>query len=76
MKKIYTVCTRDGITFYIEASSNPEAQHRANSSIIRKYFARMMLEALSHVISVELFHGPVHLIKHPVLDEEFFKANK
>jgi hypothetical protein len=68
----YTVRTRDGITYHIEASSTEEAFQRASSPAISKHIARMIQEAISHISSIEPHHGPKHLIKNIVFENEFF----
>lgn len=72
MKNIYTIRTRDGITFHIQASSYQEAQQRALSPVIGNYLSQMMREAVSHVSSVELHRGSNHLLKYPLIEESFF----
>lgn len=68
----YTVKTRDGITYHVEASSYQEAHQRASSPAIGRHIALMIQEAVRHVTTVEPFCGPKHLIKTPVFDNEFF----
>ena len=71
--RYYTIRTREGITFHLEASNEQEAWRRAKSPIIGNTLANMMREAVSNISSVELQHGPQHLMKYPVFDEEIFK---
>ena len=69
----YTVRTRAGITFTIEASSDQQAWQRANSPELGNNIANLMREAVSHVTSVEFHRGPTHLLKTPVFGKEIFK---
>ncbi len=58
---IYTVTTRSGITYRLEASSWDQAWTRARDPIIAAEIARMMGEALRDIASVEPFRGPSHI---------------
>lgn len=72
MKTIYQVRTSDGINFHIEASNYTEAKLRASSPAISKHIALMIQQALSNITSIEPHRGPIHLIKSPLFDDEFF----
>lgn len=72
MKSFYTVRTRDGITFHLEAANFKEAQQRASSPQISRHIALMIQEALSHVVSVEPHRGPKHTMRAVMFDNEFF----
>lgn len=59
---LYTVRTRSGITFLIEAGSSREAESRAHDPIITREISRLIRESLSQVESVEPHRGPTHLV--------------
>lgn len=58
---LYTVHTRVGITFLVEASSQAQAEYRAKHPAISRTIATMLDDALSAVDSVQPLRGPTHL---------------
>jgi hypothetical protein len=65
MKKrtfLYRIRTCAGVTFYLEAHTNSEAEQRAYNPAIAKTLVKMILDALSTVQSVEMHRGPDHLV--------------
>ncbi len=67
---IFTVRTKSGIKFHIEASSANEAEQRARHPVIVRELALMLSCALSEVDSVD---GPVHLLNDSlVFRDEIF----
>lgn len=58
---LYTVRTRSGITFLIEAGSSREADSRARDPVIAREISRLIRESLEQVESVEPHRGPHHL---------------
>ncbi len=59
---LYTVRTRSGITFHIEAGSSREAESRARDPAIARELSRLLREAVTQVDSVEPLRGPTHLL--------------
>lgn len=59
---LYTVRTRSGITFLIEAGSSREAESRARDPAIARELSRLMREAITQVECVEPHRGPTHLM--------------
>lgn len=70
---IYTVHTRSGVTFHIQASNHSEAKLRAESPAIGKYLAQLMQEAVRDIATIKPHHGPERLLKYPVFRNEVFK---
>lgn len=64
---IYTVRTRSGLTFHVEASNSQEAQLRAEDPVIGKTVANMLREALSQIESVEPHSGPERLAQNRLI---------
>jgi hypothetical protein len=70
---IYTVRTKSGIKFHIEASDAMEAEQRARHPAIVRELALMLSGALADVDSVEWHRGPVHrLNERLVFRDEIF----
>ncbi len=59
---LYTVRTRSGITFLIEAGSSREAESRARDPAIARELSRLLREAVTQVECVEPHRGPKHLL--------------
>ena len=57
---IYTVRTKSGIKFHIEASNATEAKQRSRHPAIVRELALMFSGILSDVDSVEWHRGPAH----------------
>ncbi len=72
-KSYFTVRTRAGIKFHVQAATEQEAKLRAQSPAINLYLARLMQEAVANIASVEPHRGPDHLLKYPTFNEEVFK---
>ena len=64
---IYTVRTKSGIKFYIEANNTREAEQRARHSAIAQELTLMINTAISEVESVEPHRGPSHLLTEKLL---------
>jgi len=69
--RLFTVKTQSGITFTVEAASLSDAWSRARSPVIAMRFSRMMVEAVSHIDSVEPLRGPSTRAAGPILTEGF-----
>lgn len=73
---IYTVRTRSGLTFHVEASNSQEAQQRAEDPVIGKIIANMLREALGQIDSVEPHRGPERLAQNRlVFRDDIFSHN-
>ena len=59
---MYSVRTRSGITFHIEASNQNQAEQRARDPAIARTLSRMILEAVSSIESVTPHRGPPRLL--------------
>ena len=59
---IYTVRTKSGIKFHIEAGNIHEAEQRARHPAIVRELTLMMSTAVSEVALVEPHRGPSHLL--------------
>lgn len=70
---LYTVRTAGGITFHIQAAGDREARERATSPLLARRLAELMIQAVSHVETIQLHRGPRHTARYPVFGEEFFK---
>lgn len=71
---IYTVLTKSGIKFHIEASNIHEAEQRARHPAIERELALMISTAISDVNSVEPHRGPTHLLAEKlVFRDNIFK---
>lgn len=70
--RIYTVRTATGIVFHVEAPDLQTAWDRATSPLIGQTLARLMREAVSSITQVEPHRGPMHAVRYPVFDENFF----
>lgn len=70
---IYTVITRAGISFHIEAANISEARLRAESPLVGKRLAQLMQQAVSDIASVEPHRGPERFLKYPIFSDEVFK---
>ena len=57
---IYTVLTKIGIKFYIEARNRHEAEQRARHPAIAREMTLMINRAISEVESVDVHCGPSH----------------
>ena len=64
---IYTVRTRSGITFHVEASNYREAHRRAEDPLIGRTIANMLREALRQIESVEPHRGPERLAQNRLI---------
>jgi len=71
--KIYTVKTRRGIVFHLEASNDHEARMRANSPQLGEHLAEMMRQAVAGVTSIEPLRGGPAQIKYPYFPGDFFE---
>ena len=69
---LYTVRTRQGLTYQIEALSPDEARRRASDPAIARHIAALMREALAQVAEVEPTRGPPRY-SGLVFEDEFFK---
>lgn len=71
---IYTVLTKSGIKFHIEASNIHEAKQRARHPAIERELANMISTAISEIDSVEPQCGPPHLLTEKlVFRDDIFK---
>lgn len=71
---IYTVHTRGGIRFHIEAMSNTEAEQRARHPAIERELARLLSHALADIDCITAHRGPSHLLdERLVFRDELFK---
>lgn len=70
--RLYTVRTRGGITFALEASTYDEALRRSTSPRIGLHLAHMMQEAVSQIASVNIYQGPCFRASAPVFEDSFF----
>jgi len=69
----YTIKTKAGIKFHIQASSELEAITRAQSPKIAEYLSRMMVLAVRDISTIEPHRGPVRLLQYPIFDDAIFK---
>ena len=69
---IYKVKAQNGITVLVQATTQNQAEQRAQSPLIVREFSWLVQQSLSQIISVEPLRGPQHLIKQLVFDDEFF----
>ena len=71
---LFTVRTKNGIKFHIEACSPLEAEQRARHPAIAREIATMLSTALADIESVEWHHGPRHLVNERlVFRDEIFR---
>ena len=68
---LYTVRTKQGLTYQIEALSPDEARRRATDPAIGRHIAILMKEALAQVAEVEPTRGPPRY-SGLVFEDEFF----
>ncbi|MEW5893697.1 MAG: hypothetical protein AB1697_11190, partial [Pseudomonadota bacterium] len=68
---IYTVRTRAGLIFHLEAASLSEAESRARSPVIGQVISRMIVEAVSQIEAIEPHRGPAH--NKLVFEDQFFQ---
>lgn len=64
---LFTVLTKSGIKFYIEASSRHEAEQRARHPAISRELSLMIIQAVSEVDSVEAHRGPPHRLSEKLV---------
>lgn len=68
---LYTVHTRSGIRFLIEADNLAQAETRARDPVIFRTLSAMLRQALSEIDHIEPYRGPQHLAERRLL----FKAD-
>ncbi|MFN3595588.1 MAG: hypothetical protein ACK4TK_13060 [Thiobacillaceae bacterium] len=64
---IYTVHTRSGIRFLIEADNLTQAEIRARDPVIARTLTAMLRQALSEIERIEPYRGPQHLAERKLL---------
>lgn len=68
---LYTVHTRTGIRFLIEADNLAQAEVRARDPVIIQTLTAMLRRALSAIDRIEPYRGPLHLAERRLI----FKAD-
>ncbi len=64
---IYTVLTKSGIKFHIEAGNIHQAEQRARHPAIVRELTLMISAAISEVDAVEPNRGPAHLLSEKLV---------
>ncbi len=64
---LYTVHTRSGIRFLIEADNLTQAETRARDPVILRTLSAMLRQALSEIDHIEPYRGPQHLAERRLL---------
>jgi hypothetical protein len=69
----YTIQTKAGIKFHLQAVNELEARTRAQSPKIAEYLSYMMVRAVKDISTIEAHKGPVRLLQYPVFEDAIFK---
>ncbi len=64
---LFTVLTKSGIKFYIEASNRHEAEQRARHPAIARELSLMINQAIAEVDSVDVHRGPSRLLSEKLV---------
>jgi hypothetical protein len=74
---LFTVLSKSGIKFYVEASNTSEAEQRARHPAIQRELISMINAAISEIESVEPYRGPTHRVaEKAVFRDDIFRPNK
>lgn len=64
---LYTVHTRSGIRFLIEADNIAQAETRARDLVIIQTLTAMLRQALAEIERIEPYRGPIHLAERKLV---------
>ncbi|MCX7672824.1 MAG: hypothetical protein N2Z63_04375 [Thiobacillaceae bacterium] len=74
---LYTVHTRSGLSFHIEAETSAKPRHVPPHPVLARTLASRLRQALAEIEGVEPYRGPRHVAERRLLfrGEDFHNSN-